>query len=222
MTLFVVATPIGNLEDITERAIRTLKEADLIAAEDTRQTKKLLQKYAITTPLRALHQHSRPGQIERITRELLDGKNIALVSDAGTPNLADPGGQLVAAARKHNIPVVPLPGASAVTTIISVAGIPMDSFMFVGWLPKKRGRVSLWRELQQLEVPVILFESPHRVNKTLREIKDHLGNRRLIIGRELTKIHEEVLDLSAEEALQHFQLHPPRGEFVIIIAANYN
>ncbi len=222
MTLFIVATPIGNLEDITLRAIRVLKEADAVAAEDTRQTRKLLDKYDIKTPLLTIHQHSGSFKLDRLVERLGHGENIALVSDAGTPNIADPGGELVERVREAGIAVVPIPGASAVTAILSVAGIPTDSFMFVGFLPKKKGRQTLLKEMKDLAVPIVLFESPNRILKTLAELRQILDNRKVVIGRELTKIHEEVLKMSLDDALKHFTKHPPRGEFVIVVVPDYN
>ncbi len=217
MTLFIVATPIGNLEDVTLRAIRVLREADAVAAEDTRQTRKLLDKYDISTPLITIHQHSGSFKLDQLVERLKRGENIALVSDAGTPNIADPGGELTDRAREAGIAVVPIPGASAVTAILSVAGIPTDSFMFVGFLPKKKGRQTLLKEMKDLAVPIVLFESPNRVLKTLAELRQILGNREIIVGRELTKLHEEILKLPLDEATKHFTQHPPRGEFVIVI-----
>lgn len=222
MTLFVVATPIGNLEDITLRAITVLKEADAIAAEDTRRTRKLLTRHSINTPLLAIHQHSQPAKLDWLVGRLQHGETIALVSDAGTPNIADPGGRLVEQAREAGIAVVPIPGASAVTAILSVAGIPTDSFMFVGFLPKKKGRQTLLKELKELAVPIVLFESPNRILKTLTELRQTLGSREVIVGRELTKLHEEILKLSLDDAIKHFTQHPPRGEFVIVVAPDYN
>ena len=222
MTLFVVATPIGNLEDITLRAITVLKEVDVVAAEDTRQTRKLLTKYGINTPMLSVHQHSKSAKLDQLVEQLQRGKTIALVSDAGTPNVADPGGKLVERAREAGIAVVPIPGASAVTAILSVAGIPTDSFMFAGFLPKKKGRQTLLKELKELAVPIVLFESPNRILKTLTELKQILGSREVIIGRELTKLHEEILKLSLDNAIKHFTQHPPRGEFVIVVTPDYN
>lgn len=215
--LFVVATPIGNLDDITLRAIATLKAVDLIAAEDTRQTKKLLTRHRISTPLISFHQHSRQPKTDQLIHRLQAGEKIALVTDAGTPGISDPGGALVAAAHQANIPVVPIPGTSAITAILSVAGINSDSFLFLGFLPKKKGRATLFKELKNLAVPLVLFESPNRVLKTLVELHATLGERETIIGRELTKVHEEILRLPVSRAITHFQSHPPRGEFVIVI-----
>lgn len=217
MSLFIVATPIGNLEDISLRALRVLREVDLVAAENVAQTKKLLTKYDIATPTTRIHQHSQIGQLQQLVSQLTVGKDIAYVSDAGTPNVSDPGGQLVAMAREAGIKIVPIPGASAVTALLSVAGIPTDTFMFVGFLPKKKGRQSLWAEIANLQVPVVLFESPNRVVKTLQEVIEKLGDRRIVVGRELTKLYEEIVDLKASQLIKHFTVHPPKGEFVIII-----
>ena len=217
MTLYIVATPIGNLEDITLRAVRILKEVDLIAAENVPQTKKLLTKYDIATPVVRFHQHSQANELKRLIDKLEQGTTVAYVSDAGTPNVSDPGGQLVAAARAVGVTVIPIPGASALTALLSAAGIQTDSFMFVGFLPKKKGRQSLFAEMANLDVPIVLFESPNRVEKTLQEIQTRVGERRVIIGRELTKLHEEILDLPVQEAIKHFSDKTPRGEFVIII-----
>lgn len=215
--LFVVATPIGNLEDITLRALRILKEVDLIAAEDTRQTKKLLNKYSISTPLVSFHQHSSGAKTHRLVEKLKTGTQVALVTDAGTPGIADPGGVLVRAAQAADIKIIPIPGPSAVTAILSAAGVPADSFLFMGFLPKKKGRTTLWREMKDLDVPIVIYESPNRVRKTLQEIVEHLGNKEIVIGRELTKVHEEILKDTAQNLFKHFTMHSPKGEFVIVI-----
>lgn len=218
MTLYVVATPIGNLEDMTHRAVRVLGEVDTVLAEDTRQTRKLLSHYNLTTPVQTVHQHTNQTQLDKLADQLAAGKNFALVTDAGTPGVSDPGGQLVATARLAGVEVVPIPGPSAVTTLLSVAGIPTDSFLFIGFLPKKKGRQTLWQELAGLDVPIVIFESPHRIIKTLEDILEHLGDRRVIVGRELTKLHEEVFDATATEAMAHWQGKEPKGEFVLIVA----
>jgi len=222
MTLYIVATPIGNLGDVTFRAVETLKTVDLIVAEDTRQTKKLLDRYEIKTGLATIHQHSQVSKLEQMIARMENGESIALVSDAGTPNISDPGGELVEMTRQAGIQVVPIPGASAVTTILSVAGIPSDSFMFVGFLPKKKGRQTLLKEMANLDVPIVFFESPNRIAKTLVELNQYLGDRELVIGRELTKMYEEILKLPTTEAMKHFSQHVPKGEFVIVITLNYN
>jgi 16S rRNA (cytidine1402-2'-O)-methyltransferase len=215
--LFVVATPIGNLDDITLRALTVLKTVDLIAAEDTRQTKKLLTRHHISTPLVSFHQHSRQPKTNQLISRLQAGDKIALVTDAGTPGISDPGGELVAAARQAGIQIVPIPGASAITAILSVAGVPADLWLFVGFLPKKKGRQTLWQELATTAMPIVIFESPHRVIKTLQEILTHLGDRTLVIGRELTKLHEEIVVEPTSQLIERFTATPPRGEFVIVI-----
>ncbi|AKM84965.1 TPA: 16S rRNA (cytidine(1402)-2'-O)-methyltransferase [Patescibacteria group bacterium] len=216
--LFVVATPIGNLQDISLRALETLRDVDVIAAEDTRQTKKLLDRHNIKTSLISFHQHTRSPKTEQLVAQLVAGKRIALVTDAGTPGIADPGSVLVQAARQAGVKVVPIPGASAVTTLLSAAGISADSFLFLGFLPKKKGRASLWQEMKTVAVPIVLFESPNRVVKTLNEIRAALGEREVIIGRELTKLHEEILRLPVSIAIEQFSQQNPKGEFVIVIS----
>ncbi len=215
--LFVVATPIGNLADITLRALEVLKTVDLIAAEDTRQTKKLLVKYGVTTPLVSFHQHSRQSKIQQLVSEMRRGKHVAQVTDAGTPGVSDPGGVLVEAAWRAGIKVVPIPGPSALTAVLSAAGIPADGFIFLGFLPKKKGRATLLRELKTAALPIVLFESPNRVIKTLNELHAALGEREVVVGRELTKLHEEILRFPIDQAITHFRARPPKGEFVIVI-----
>jgi len=215
--LFIVATPIGNLQDITLRALDILRSTDIIAAEDTRQTKKLLAHFKIQKRLISFHEFSRSNKLNYIIDLLKEGKKIALVSDAGTPSISDPGQKLVAAARDNNIKIVPVPGPSAITTILSVAGIDTDSFLFVGFIPKKKGRQTFLKELSGLAVPIVMFESPMRIVKTLQDIKKHLGEREVVVGRELTKIHEEILSLPVSEIIGHLTSNKPRGEFVIVI-----
>jgi len=215
--LYIVATPIGNLEDITLRAIRTLKEVDLILAEDTRTTGKLLKKYEIKTKMKSFHHHSSAEKIDWIVDEIKNDMEIALVTDAGTPGIADPAGHLVEAVQKAGLRTIPIPGNSAVTALLSVSGINTDRFMFVGFLPKKKGRQTLFKSLEEVKMPIIIFESPMRVTKTLKDIESYLGDREVIIGRELTKLYEEVLRMKASEAIEHFGAKKPKGEFVIIV-----
>lgn len=218
--LYVVATPIGNLQDITLRALETLKTVDLIAAEDTRHTKKLLQHYGIETPLISFHQHSGAGRIEQIIRRLQAGESVALVTDAGTPGISDPGGALVEAAHKAGIRVVPVPGASAVTAILSVAGLPAHRFRFEGFPPRKEGaRRKFFESLQGEDAPVVFYESPHRLLKTLQTAYEVLGDCGIVVGRELTKQFEEVFRGRLSEAIAHWQAKPPKGEFVIVLSA---
>ena len=213
-TLYVVATPIGNLEDITLRAIRILKEVNAIACEDSRVTRTLLHKYDIRTPLIIYHQHSRSDEI---IKRLKRNENIALVTDAGTPGIQDPGGKLVREALSIRAKVVPIPGASALTTALSAAGINADAFYFVGFLPKKQGRQTLFSEIAELAVPTVIYESPMRINKTLGDIERILGNRKIVVARELTKKFEEIREGSTAELIDHFSKHKTKGEFVLII-----
>jgi 16S rRNA (cytidine1402-2'-O)-methyltransferase len=216
--LYVVATPIGNLQDITLRALETLRTVDLIAAEDTRHTKKLLQHYGIETPLVSFHQHSGTGRIEHLVRRLLQGESIALVTDAGTPSLSDPGGTLVAAAHQAGVRVVPIPGASAVTALLSVAGLPAHRFRFEGFPPRKAGaRQRFFEALRGAEMPIVLFESPNRLLATLEAAYHTLGDCTIVVGRELTKQFEEVFRGKLSEAISHWQATPPRGEFVLAL-----
>jgi len=216
--LYVVATPIGNLQDITLRALETLKTVDLIAAEDTRHTKKLLQHYGIETPLISFHQHSGVGRIEQIIRRLQAGESVALVTDAGTPGISDPGGALVEAAHQAGIRVIPIPGASAVTAVLSVAGLPAHRFRFEGFPPRKEGaRRRFFESLQDEDAPVVFYESPHRLLKTLQTAYDALGDCTVVVGRELTKQFEEIFRGRLSEAIAHWQTKPPKGEFVVVV-----
>ncbi len=216
--LYVVATPIGNLEDITLRALRTLKEVDIIVCEDTRITARLLERYEIKKPLLSYHQHSGPLKIQHIIEQLQRGKSIALVSDAGTPGISDPGNQLVAAAVQAGIKVVPIPGPAAVTSALSVAGISTDNFVFLGFLPHKKGRQTLIKSIAAEERTVIFYESPHRILKTLQSLSEVLvPTRPVIVCRELTKIYEEIVRGGIKEVLDYFTLKPIKGEFVVII-----
>lgn len=213
-TLYIVATPIGNLEDLTFRALRILKEVNLIACEDTRHTRVLLEHYKIKKPLVSFHQHSKLQKIQFLITELSSGKDIALVSDAGTPGLADPAGVLIDEAIKSKIKVEPIPGASALTALIAVAGMPVEKFIFLGFLPKKKGREKLQKFIAQSEIPVVFFESPNRILKTLRELAPILGGRPVVVGRELTKKFEEIYRDEISTILPQIR---PQGEFVILI-----
>ncbi|BCW96459.1 MAG: 16S rRNA (cytidine(1402)-2'-O)-methyltransferase [Fimbriimonadales bacterium] len=216
--LYVVATPIGNLGDITLRALETLKSVDLIAAEDTRHTKKLLLHYGIQTPLASFHQHSGAGRIEQLVRRLLQGESIALVTDAGTPGISDPGGALVEAAHTAGVRVVPIPGASALTALLSVSGLPAHRFRFEGFPPRKSGaRQRFFESLRDADAPVVFFESPHRLLATLQTAHDALGDCTVVVGRELTKQFEEVFRGTLSAAIAHWQATAPRGEFVIAL-----
>ena len=215
--LFVVGTPIGNLEDITLRAISTLQNVDLILAEDTRNSKKLLSAHNIDTKMMSYHEHSNEKETKRIISFLLDGKNLALISDAGTPTISDPGYGLIRDCIKKEIKIIPIPGASAITTAMSVSGLPSDSFTFFGFLPQKKGRIKKIKELLNVDNTIILFESPFRLEKTLNQLKEYLGNRSVVVGRELTKLYEEIIRGNLEDVIKYFSKSKVKGEIVIMI-----
>ncbi|PIP60844.1 16S rRNA (cytidine(1402)-2'-O)-methyltransferase [Candidatus Uhrbacteria bacterium CG22_combo_CG10-13_8_21_14_all_47_17] len=218
-SLFVVATPIGNLEDITLRALAVLRDADAIACEDTRVTAKLLARHQIQKPLFSIHEHSEARSLERAIERLLAGESIAYVSDAGTPGVNDPGGKLVAACFEAGVPVVPIPGASALAAAISVCGFPMDDFVYAGFVPHKKGRVTLFTEIAARKTPTVFFESTHRIQKTLDALSEYLpADRFVFIGRELTKLHETLYRGSIDEVREALQATSLKGEFVVIIA----
>jgi len=217
-TLYVVGTPIGNLEDITLRALRVLKEVDLIAAEDTRTTRKLLSHHGIRTPLTSYHEHSGPAKREQLL-ETLKEQDVALVSEAGMPGLSDPGYRLIREAIARGIPVVPIPGPSALVTALAVSGLPTDSFLYLGFSPRRQGERRRWLESVANEPrTLVVFEAPHRLQASLRDMAEILGNRQVAIARELTKLFEEVWRGSLQEAIAHFEETPPRGEFTLVIA----
>jgi 16S rRNA (cytidine1402-2'-O)-methyltransferase len=217
-TLYIVATPIGNLEDVTMRAIRILREVSLIAAEDTRKTKRLLSTYDITTPLTSFHEHSGRGGVAKVMRRLEDG-DVALVSEAGMPAISDPGHDLVGAAIEAGISVVPVPGASAVTSALAVSGLATDRFHYLGFLPaKSSARRRYLADAATETATLVIFEAPHRLAASLRDMLEMLGDRRVAVCRELTKLHEEVFRGTLAAALEHFVA--PRGEFTIIIAGS--
>jgi 16S rRNA (cytidine1402-2'-O)-methyltransferase len=218
-TLYIVATPIGNLEDITLRALRVLKEVSVIFCEDTRTTHVLLAKYDIRTGTESFHSQSPLSKMDRIQALLEEGRDIALVSDAGTPGISDPGMLLVSEIRKRlpEVPVVAIPGASALTAAISVAGKPLHEFTFLGFLPHKKGRQTLFQEMSASERPFVFYESPHRIEKTLESLK---GSGKVVtILREITKVYESYVSGTAEEVLESFAKNPQtlRGEFVVIV-----
>ena len=213
--LYVVATPIGNLEDVTLRALRILKEVDLIAAEDTRKTRRLLAAYGIKTSLTSYHEHNKRTKLARLL-DWLKEKDIALVSEAGMPGLSDPGYELIAAAAQQGIPVVPIPGPSVVLTALVLSGIPADQFVYLGFLPRKKGeRVRLLGSIAAEPRTIVAFESPHRLSATLGDLMETLGDRRIAVCRELTKVYEEVFRGRISEAIKHFA--QPRGEFTLVI-----
>ena len=219
-TLYVVGTPIGNLEDMTFRAVRILQSVDAIAAEDTRHTGRLLQHFQIKTPQLSYHEHNRNERLPELLNQLKEGKAIALVTDAGIPGISDPGYELVKACIEAEIQVVPIPGASASLTALSAAGLPTDRFVFEGFLPasgqdRKQRLESLPAEARTL----ILYESPHRLRATLRDLGECLGkDRHIVLARELTKLHEEFWRGTIEEAIAYYTQHEPRGEFTLVVA----
>lgn len=217
-TLFLVATPIGNLEDLSPRAIRILKEVRLIAAEDTRVTGKLLSRFNIATPQTAYHDHSDASQRDRVVEALSEG-DLALVSDAGTPGINDPGYALVRAALAAGHQVSPIPGASAPIAALTASGLPGDSFLYLGYLPRKaKARRAKLAEVRDLPYTLIFLESPHRVNKSLAALEEALGNRQVAVARELTKLYEEIFRGTLAEAQAHFSAATPRGEFTLVVA----
>ncbi|MFA5034592.1 MAG: 16S rRNA (cytidine(1402)-2'-O)-methyltransferase [Candidatus Margulisiibacteriota bacterium] len=219
-TLYVVATPIGNLEDLTFRAKRILSEVSLIAAEDTRQSKILLNHYEIKTPLTSYHKFNIMSKAEYLLGKLELGADLALVTDSGTPCISDPGYELVRAAAARGISVVPIPGASAVITALSAAGLPTDRFAFEGFLPKRPGKKRKLLEALKSEArTIIIYESPFRLLKTLQEIVDSMGDRQVAVCRELTKKFEEIKRGKASEVLAHFQAKAIKGEIVIVVEA---
>lgn len=217
-TLYICATPIGNLEDITLRALRILREVDYIAAEDTRHTLKLLNHYGISKPLISYHEHNQRESGQKIIELLMGGHSVALVSDSGMPGISDPGIPLVCLARENGIPVTVLPGPSASITALVLSGMDTSRFVFEGFLPRgKKDREIRLEELKREQRTVILYEAPHRLVTTLKDMLDKLGNRKIAVVRELTKIHEEVLISNLEHMLQHFKEYPPKGEIVLIL-----
>lgn len=222
-TLSVVATPIGNLGDITLRAIDTLKQADVIACEDTRVTAKLLARYDIKKPLLIFHAQSGRLASERILAQLGEGKRVALVTDAGTPGISDPGNELVAEVRRRlpDVRIESVPGASAVTAALSIAGVKSHEFVFLGFLPHKKGRQTLFKEIAGMERACVFYESPHRIGKALTSLSEVLPEGRTVtVARELTKIYESLVQGTARDVSEHFKAHPgeERGEFVVIVS----
>ena len=217
-TLYIVATPIGNLGDFTYRGVDILKDVDLIATEDTRQTKKLLNHYSIESKMVSYHEWNEINRAVELCQKIQKGMSIALITDAGTPCISDPGFRIVREAKKQNIQVKTIPGANAAISALSVSGLPSDHFFFEGFLPKKKGRKTRFEFLQNLEASIVLYESPHRILKTLKDIQDYLGNRYVSISRELTKKFEEVETKPIIELIQKYDSKKAKGEFVIIIA----
>lgn len=216
--LFIVSTPIGNLKDITFRAVETLKAVDLIACEDTRHTKKLLSHYGISTPTTSYFEHNKIKKGEYLVKLLKEGKDIALVSDSGTPGISDPGYKIINLAIKSDIHVTIIPGPSAFVSALVLSGLPTDSFVFCGFLShKKAKRQKQLNSLKNEKRTVIFYESPHRLLLTLKDIYNIIGNREVCIARELTKVFEDTLRLKVSEAMVHFDKTTPRGEFILIL-----
>lgn len=217
-TLYLCATPIGNLDDITLRVLNTLKQADLIAAEDTRNSIKLLNHFQIKTPMTSYHEYNKIEKAHQLAAKLMDGKNIALITDAGTPGISDPGEELVRICYQNNIPVTSLPGAAACITALTVSGQSTRRFCFEAFLPHdKKERARILETLQSETRTIVLYEAPHHLKKTLQELRDTLGNRSLSICRELTKRYEEIQRTTLDDALSFYQQQEARGEYVLVI-----
>lgn len=221
-TLYVVATPIGNLSDITLRAIEILRSADYIACEDTRVAKKLLDRYEISRPLLSFHHHSPEKKFSEIAALLKQRKNIALVSDAGTPGISDPGGRLIEYLTKElgdRVKISPIPGPAAFTAALSVSGFPAEEFTFLGFPPHKKGRQTFFKRIAQIKNTAVFYESPHRILKALELLKNECPQRPMAVCRELTKIYEEIVRGTSEDILKYYQAHPEkvRGEFAVVL-----
>lgn len=218
MILYIVATPIGNLEDITLRALETLKKVDIIACEDTRHSQILLRKYEIEKKLLSYHAHSGQSKIDKLIDALKGGQKIALISDAGTPGISDPAYSLIKATLDEGIKIEPIPGPSAFLAAIVASGLPMNQFTYLGFIPTKKGRQTLLKSLADEKRTVVFYESPHRIQKTLSQLEEFTGGeRRIVIGRELTKIHEEFIRGTVTEVKEGFAERKPKGEFVVVL-----
>lgn len=216
--LYLCATPIGNLEDITFRAVRTLKEVDVIAAEDTRNSIKLLNHFEIKTPLTSYHEFNKYDKAKVLVNRILGGENVALITDAGTPGISDPGEELVRQCYEAGVEVTSLPGAAACITALTLSGLSTRRFVFEAFLPNdKKEKTAILEELRSETRTIILYEAPHRLKKTITELVPILGNRKLTVVKELTKLHENVFLTTLEEALDYYQENEPRGEFVLVI-----
>ncbi len=215
--LYLVATPIGNLADFTYRAVHILGSVDLIAAEDTRTSSVLLRHYSINTPIKSYHSHNIPSETPRLVEKLKKGKSIALISDAGTPGISDPGYHLVTACIENNIRVIPIPGASAFISALTASGLPTNRFVFEGFLPHKKGRKSKIETLSKEDRTIILYESPHRIEKTVNQLLESWGNRKCVLAREITKKFEEFISVNLEDLSQRIKNQKVKGELVLII-----
>jgi 16S rRNA (cytidine1402-2'-O)-methyltransferase len=218
-TLYLVATPIGNLEDITLRALRVLREVDIVACEDTRQTQKLLAHYGIRKKLVSYHEHNEMTRAAELVIDLEQGARIALVSDAGTPAISDPGHRMVALCLRHRIPVVPVPGATALAAALAASGLATSEFLFHGFLPSRAGqRKRALKELARQHCTLIFYEAPHRLAEMLRDASEALGDREAVVAREVTKLHEEFVRGTLSELAANFAARPPRGEITVLVA----
>ncbi|NOX89575.1 MAG: 16S rRNA (cytidine(1402)-2'-O)-methyltransferase [Calditrichaeota bacterium] len=213
----MVATPIGNLEDITYRAVNILKQVDVIAAEDTRKSSILLRHYQINTHLRSYHSYNLKKETPKIVELLKSGQSVALISDAGTPGISDPGYHLVQTCIEEDIRIIPIPGASAIITALIASGLPSHRFVFEGFLPQKKGRKKRLDQLTEEERTVILYESPHRILKTVRELRERMGDRWCVMARELTKKFEEFFRGTLSDLMNYIEKKPPKGEIVLLI-----
>lgn len=223
MALFLVSTPIGNLEDITLRALSVLKSVDLIACEDTRHTRRLLDHFGISKPTISYHEHNEQARAEELVQRLAGGESIAIVTDAGTPGISDPAYRIVLAAIERGIAVVPIPGAVALVAGLVASGLPTDSFLFAGFLPvKKMARQSKLKELKAERATLVFYEAPHRIRETLADALEVLGDRQVSLARELTKLHEQFIRGKLSELVAHFDAHQPRGEMTLVIAGSGN
>ena len=219
--IFIVPTPIGNLGDITFRAIETLKSVDIILAEDTRTSLKLLKHYKINSKIESYHMHNEHKKADSIINKISEGNTIALISDAGTPSISDPGFLLVRECIKNNIEVECLPGATALITALVISGLPSDKFLFEGFLPAKKGRTKRLKELSNEKKTIIFYESPHRILKTLKDFSDYFSpEKQVSVSREITKIYEETFRGTIEASIEHFEKNKPKGEFVIVLSTN--
>jgi 16S rRNA (cytidine1402-2'-O)-methyltransferase len=221
MPLYLVATPIGNLEDLTLRALRVLKEVDLIACEDTRHTRRLLDHFGVNKPTISYHEHNEQKRADELVERMLGGQSVALVSDAGTPGISDPAYRIVTAAIERGVEVVPVPGATAMIPALVASGLPTDSFLFAGFLPsKKMARRARLEELKPERATLIFYEAPHRIRETLLDAREILGDRQMALARELTKLHEEFIRGNISDVIARFESREPRGEMTLVIAGN--
>ncbi|MFQ6604703.1 MAG: 16S rRNA (cytidine(1402)-2'-O)-methyltransferase [Fidelibacterota bacterium] len=218
--LYVISTPIGNLKDITYRAVEILSHVSLVAVEDTRRSRILFQEYGIKTPVISYYEHNRLTRIPAIIKTLNSGVDVGLITDAGTPGISDPAYKLIRAAIDEKVEIIPIPGPTAVTTALVASGLPTDRFLFEGFLPPRKGRQKRLRMLESETATIILYESPHRLPRTLNDLLSFLGDRPAVVGRELTKIHESIYRGTLSSLASYFNLHSIKGECVILVGKN--